>query len=260
MLAIIVRVLGVGYLHRQGRAVIISLVGCSAMFLFFHVLVGWTVLGVISSLIALLVLPRQIAGGRRAKDLLMLDDALAEAFATLRDFIRAGNSITRSVTLLGRSAPPLLQPIFQDIDSQLASGISLEVALARTQEQLQNHSFDLASQAIIVAHISGGTGVSQIMDNIAAQLRSTLAIKREATSKQTEAVWAARLLGGLPVVMFLILRLGSPELMAIYDTALGQVVLSVVILMVLGGYLWMMKIVSPPSQPRMLRPYIEGPN
>ena len=257
-LAIVVRVLGVGYLQRHGRAVAISLVGCGAIFLFFHVLIGWTILGVIGATVAVLVVPRQIAGGRREKDLLLLDAALADAFATLRDLIRAGNSITRSVTMLGRSGPPVLQPIFLDIDAQLASGIALEVALARIQEQLQNHSFDIASQAIVVAHTSGGTRVSEIMDNIATQMRSTLAIKREATSKQTEGVWAARILGALPVLMFMILRLGSPELMEVYDTVVGQIVLGVVMLMVLGGYLWMMKIVAPPVRPRLLRPHIEG--
>lgn len=250
------RLLGVDYFASPGRAALITLGGCLGLFLLVITLLGWPLVGLLGSLVVGLTIPRQLASSRREADLLLLEEALAESVALLRDFVRGGNTVPGAVHELARTAPPMMRPHFGELDGLLASGAPLDVALATLQERLGHNSFDVLAQSIITAAEAGGQNLSTIMDELVVQLRAGLSAKRTARSAQTQSVLTARGLCLLPVLMFLAMRCNSAEIVEPYSTTTGQLVLCGIIVLVLTGYVLMMRVARPLRVPRLMRPRV----
>ena len=250
------RLLGVDYFASPRRAALLTLGGCLALFLLTVTLLGWPLVGLLGSLAVGLTIPRQLASSRREADLLLLEEALAESVALLRDFIRGGNTVPGAVHELARTAPPLMRPHFSELDGLLASGAPLAVALATLQERLQHNSFDVLAQSIITAAEAGGQNLSTIMDELVVQLRAGLSAKRAARSAQTQSMLTARGLCVLPLLMFLAMRCNSAEIIEPYSTTTGQLVFCGIIALVLTGYVLMMRVARPLRVPRLLRPRV----
>ena len=248
------RLLGVDYFASPQRAALITLAGCLGLFVLVVALFGWPLVGALGALAVGLTVPRQLASSRREADLLLIEEALAESVALLRDFIRGGNTIPGSIHELARTAPPLMRPHFAEIDGLLASGVRLDVALATLQERLQHNSFDVLAQSIITAVDAGGQNLSMIMDELVAQLREGVSAKRAARSAQTQSVLTARGLCVLPLLLFLAMRCNSADVTAPYSTTTGQLVLCGIIVLVLTGYVLMMRVARPLRVPRLMRP------
>ena len=223
---------------------------------FCTVVLGWPFVGLTAAGLFGYLTAREYAAIKRDKRRRELDEALGDAISGLRDLVRGGSTLERAFTQMSESGPLSLRSEFAEITGDFTE-FTFEIALARAQERIRHPVFDSLAVACTYSFRAGGENITMIMDRLAVGARGRIAIRREARARQTEGIWTGRILSIMPPTMLAVLGRTNPDMLAPYQELTGQVVLSIVAVLVGVGYVWMMRISALPPEPRVLFPTID---
>jgi Flp pilus assembly protein TadB len=213
-------------------------------------LLGWPVtsvlaLGIGTVLLAALYAPR--AARRRAAE----QAALPEFAEQLRASIGAGDSIEQGLVKLAATGPAALRPeLLRLAMRQQVEGF--EPALCEFRDRLGDALADEVCAALLLEYRLGGKQIGLVLSRLADATRQQLALRQEAIARQAHVRLTARIVVAVPALTLLLLRLISPEYLAVYDGAQGQLVLLGCLVWLAIGYgvlLWLGRL---PSSPRVL--------
>lgn len=210
-------------------------------------LLGWPVttvlaFGVGAVLLVALYAPR--AARRRAAE----RNALPEFAEQLRASIGAGDSIEQGLLKLAATGPAALRPeLLRLVMRQQVEGF--EPALREFRNRLGDALADEVCAALLLEYRLGGKQIGLVLSRLADATRQKLALRQEAIARQAHVRLTARIVVAVPALTLVLLRVISPEYLAVYDGPKGQLVLLGCLVWLAIGYgvlLWLGRLPTPP--------------
>ena len=181
----------------------------------------------------------------------VIQDALVEAIAQLRDMIRTGVSVPEALTALAHHGPEALRPEFATLTREMRL-IGFAPSLLAMRERLADPVFDTVASAVLLNDRLGGRNVSQVLDSLAQATRAQLRVQGELHAYQARTVLSARIVAAVPLVVLVAIRALNPSYLAVFSDWSGQVILAGCVLSVALGYLAMLWLSRLPGEPRVL--------
>jgi tight adherence protein B len=212
-------------------------------------LTGWLLLIVLLPVLALglpylLILPKP-----RDIELLEAMDRWVRSLATT---LATGKSITDAIRISRRTAPPLLADEINLLVTRLNNRWETRDALLRFADAIDSPDTDGVVAALILASTRGANGASvtlhALADSIQAQLKGRRAVEVE-RSKPYVVVRQVTVISLSTLVLVFVL---SPDFFAPYRTPLGQLLLSVLLIIYVASLLLMRRKARQPDRPRIL--------
>lgn len=184
---------------------------------------------------------RRLAATRREK----IEDQLADAMVMFSSGIRAGLSLAQSLELLANDCPKPIHQEFQQIIGEYKLGKPLERTLSEAKERLRSENFILFAAALLASRESGGR-LNETVERIS---KSVLEVQRLERKVRAETAQARKSAVYMAIVMPLILLAYSfvdpRAVAALFQTAAGQIILCIAVLLNIVAYLWALKLLRP---------------
>jgi tight adherence protein B len=185
--------------------------------------------------------------GREREALVALVDLLVQLLA-------AGQSVRQALEALSKSGPTLLRPELQTIVTRQRQ-VSLEQALAEAQLRINHPLFTLTATALAVGSRSGGR-LTPLLDELSRSAHQLEAVQRQLRAEQAQGRLGAVVIAAMPICLLVVLRVVNPEYLAPYASISGQLLLSLLLGLIVAGYLWMLWILRlPEPELKVLQPF-----
>lgn len=215
-----------------GRRRDLILLGSTLVGLVVAALSGWVVAIVVAPLLALglpylLSLPE-------ARDVQLLE-ALDRWVRGLAATLSTGRSVTDSIRLSRRTAPPVIASEVSMLVSRLDSRWDTHEALQRFADDLDSADADPVVAALMLASDRGAVGASTTLRELAESIQDQLKGRRLIETERSKPYVVVRQVTVITMVTLVGVFLLSPGFFAAYRTPVGQVVLSVLIVAYVGS-------------------------
>lgn len=176
--------------------------------------------------------------GREREALVALVDLLVQLLA-------AGQSVRQALEALSQSGPALLRLELQTIVRRQRQ-VSLEQALWEAQLRVSQPLFTLTAAALAVGSRSGGR-LSPLLDELSRSAHQLEAVQRQLRAEQAQGRLGALVIAAMPVCLLVVLRVVNPGYLSPYASISGQLLLSLLLGLIVAGYLWMLWILRLPE-------------
>jgi tight adherence protein B len=233
---------------RDLAAVIIALAalgGVSAYALFGGVLPAIAVAGFAATF------PLASYRGRRRTRRAAAMDAWPRLLEELRILTSSlGRSIPQALFEVGRRAPEELQPAFASAHREWLLSTDFARTLRVLKANLADPTADAVCETLLVAHDVGGTDLDRRLEALIDDRVQDTQGRKDARAKQAGARFARRFVLIVPAGMAMAgMSVGTGR--AAYQTASGQLLVVIAILMVIGCWAWAGRIMTLPEEERV---------
>jgi tight adherence protein B len=162
---------------------------------------------------------------RAAKRARIFERQLVEALELSARALRAGHPLMASFQLISVEVPPPVGHLFAGIVQQQAMGMRLDEALRRAAADGASPDLDLFAAAMTI-HTRTGGNLADVMGSIALVIRERLRLQRRFRTLVAQTQVSKRILVAMPIIMFGVLHLISPEYTEqLYATSTGSLLL-----------------------------------
>jgi len=218
--------------------------GCAAA-----MLTGWLILIVVLPLLALglpylLILPKP-------RDIELLE-ALDRWVRSLAATLATGKSITDAIRISRRTAPPLLADEINLLVTRLNNRWETRDALMRFADAIDSPDADGVLAALILASSRGANGASVTLQALADSIQTQLKGRRAIEVERSKPYVVVRQVTVISLSTLALVFAFSPSFFAPYRTPLGQVLLSVLLIIYIASLLLMRRKARQPDRPRIL--------
>lgn len=153
------------------------------------------------------------------------DRQLIDALELSARALAAGHPLHASFQLISEEIPAPVGTVFSEICQQQALGVPLDESLRRAGRVSQSADLKLFATALSINLRSGGS-LADTMRGLAKVIRERIRLGRRFRVLVAQTQVSKRILLAMPIVMFAVLNLISPEYMAtLYSTPLGNVLM-----------------------------------
>ena len=158
--------------------------------------------------------------------------------------LRVGNALTISLEMMIPETTEPLRSEFLRVTRELAFGAPLDVALKQLLARVPLVEVRFLAAAILLQRETGGN-LGEILDKLSLSVRERLRLKRQVNAASSQGRLTARVLSILPVVVFAMILVISPEYMhTMTHQPVGRAMLMAAVLAQFAGYLCMKKITN----------------
>jgi tight adherence protein B len=199
--------------------------------------------------------PRLFGGARAEQQQINRLEALVVWTESLRDTVGGHASLEQAIPVTAHAAPPLIRPALLRLVGQLRARLPLDKALLRLAAELDDASADLVLAALILNVQRRGDGLGQVLSGLAVAAREELDMRQRVCADR------AGLRRGVQIVVVMTIGFGAFLILIggayvrPYDTAAGQLALTVVLGMFAAGFAWMRQLSgSAEIMPFLARP------
>jgi len=218
--------------------------GCAAA-----MLTGWLILIVVLPLLALglpylLILPKP-------RDIELLE-ALDRWVRSLAATLATGKSITDAIRISRRTAPPLLADEINLLVTRLNNRWETRDALMRFADAIDSPDADGVVAALILASSRGANGASVTLQALADSIQTQLKGRRAIEVERSKPYVVVRQVTVISLSTLALVFAFSPSFFAPYRTPIGQVLLSVLLIIYIASLLLMRRKARQPDRPRIL--------
>jgi Flp pilus assembly protein TadB len=166
-------------------------------------------------------------------------EALAAWTESLRDTIAGAVGLEQAIPASVRAASPVLQQPLRTLVDRMHTRVPLPDALRRFADDLDDPSADLVVAALILnARLRGG-GLRATLQALSASAREELDMRRRVEAGRRAIRKGVKIVVGVTLGFVAALALLNSAYLAPYDTALGQLVLLVVVAVFGAGFAWL---------------------
>ena len=180
---------------------------------------------------------------RRAKRRLnAFQEQLPDSIDMLVSAMKAGYSFQAAMNFIGQEVHEPLGPEFARFYDEQRLGIDVRTALLSMLERVNSMDLKMFVTAVLVQRESGGN-LAEVLANISDIMRERFAMEGEIKTLTAESKLSARILAGLPVVVFLGISAVNPTFMRpMWTQPVGQAMMILAGVSVVIGYFIMMRI------------------
>lgn len=202
----------------------------------------WLILG--------LVLPSLVVGAMAGAAGLSLDsvrqlrrrarerEALVALVDLLVQLLAAGQGVRQALEALARSGPAPLRSELEAIVARQRQ-VALDVALWEAQVRIRQPLFTLIATALSVGSRSGGR-LTPLLGELSRSAHQLESVQRQLRAEQAQGRLGAMVIAIMPLCLLVVLRVVNPGYLAPYSSLSGQLVLSLLLGLIVLGYLWML--------------------
>lgn len=212
------------------------------------VALGWLLLGPIFGLLAalaVLVLSKVVVsllGARRRQQFL---DQLAETLQLLTGSLRAGNGLSQAIDTVARESEAPTSIEFRRLVVETRLGRDLSDALQALADRMRSSDMQWVVQAIDINREIGGN-LAEILDTITSTIRDRNRLRRQVSALTAEGRLSAIVVMILPFALAGAMSVTNPTyIKVLFTTTTGMLLLAGGGALMLGGALWLRKLVSP---------------
>ncbi len=157
-----------------------------------------------------LAVPAVILKVMRARRRARFEEQLPDAIDVIVRGLRAGHSLTAAITSAGQHMPDPVGAEFTWAAAEVTYGLDLETAMVNLSSRVGQADLSLIVLAVSVQSKSGGN-LAEVLANLSRIIRERLKLRRKAEALAAEGRFSAIMLSILPVALFAVLRILSPN-------------------------------------------------
>jgi tight adherence protein B len=162
---------------------------------------------------------------RIAQRLVRFERQIVEALGIAARALRAGHPLVGAFQSVAGEIPEPVGAIFGEICQEQALGLDLQDSIRRVADATRNTDLKLLATAVNIQLRTGGN-MAELMETLAAVMRSRMRLNRRVRVLTASSRMSKYVLLTVPVVLFVILNIGSPEYVSVfYTTWLGRYML-----------------------------------
>lgn len=187
----------------------------------------------------LLWLSRQAKKRRQA-----FDDKLPEALDYISRALRAGQSLTSAMSMIGKEFPDPMGHEFRTVADEMAFGIPFKEAITQLSERVQSNDLNFFVVSIMIQHETGGN-LTELIDGLSRTIRERMKLRGKIRTLSSEGRASAWILGSIPFVFSAILMLINPGYISVlWTTPQGKNLLLTGAALMAGGIFVLKRIVQ----------------
>lgn len=167
---------------------------------------------------------------------------MVDALSLMANGMKSGLSISQSLGLVTQELPNPIKQEFNLLLNQNKLGVSLEEAFVNLSKRVVSDEVEMFVTAVNILKETGGN-LAETFETIVDTMRERIKVENKIAALTAQGRNQGMVLLAVPPVMFFILRGEDPELMApLTSTAIGWIILTVVIGLELVAYFAIMRI------------------
>jgi Flp pilus assembly protein TadB len=211
---------------------------------------GWVVAGIGT---VLLVLGwRGIGGAAGERRAMARLEALAMWTESLRDTVAGAVSLEQAIPSSLRAAAPAIQVPLASLVDRLHTRMPMPEALSRFADDLDDPSADMIIAALVINARLRGPGLRDLLSALAMSVREELHMRTKVNAERRATRRSIQIVVAVSVGLALILAIFNRGYVHPYSSALGQLILIVVVLLYGVAFLWLRKLARFDSPERLL--------
>jgi tight adherence protein B len=160
----------------------------------------------VTALFGPLLVLRTLRGRRQKQFGLQLPDAIDIIVRSLR----AGHPVPIAVTMVARELADPVGTEFGIVADEITYGADLETAMRNLFYRVGQDDLPLFVTAVAIQGSTGGN-LGEILENLSAVIRQRFKMRRKIKALASEGKMSAMLLSALPIGMFFIVQVVSPD-------------------------------------------------
>ena len=236
-------------LVRVPRRILISGVLGVAGGVLVALLSGWVIAIVVFPLAAV-GLPMLLGASDEAHTIERLE-GLAEWTRNLSGVITVGVGLEGALVATLRTAPDVIRPEVATLVSRIRSRWNTQEALRAFADDFHDSTGDLVAATLILAAQKRADGLSQILSGLAESVSAEVAARRHLEADRAKPRQTARIVTLITLVCLLVMATTGHYLDP-YRSPIGQIVLSVLLALYVGGLVIMRRMARVKPLPRLL--------
>lgn len=179
----------------------------------------------------------------RDKRLLRFEEQLPEALDVMSRALRAGYPFVDALKLVSEERDDPIAGEFGATFADINYGMSYKAAFYSLLERLPSISLMAVVTAVLIQKETGGN-MSEILDKIAAVIRSRFRFHRKVRTLSAEARMSAWILTAVPFILAAVISLVAPDyLPMLTKDPLGRKLIIMAFIMMMIGIMWMRRII-----------------
>jgi Flp pilus assembly protein TadB len=221
------------------------------------VVTRWIVLAVV---VALLIAfwDRALGGARQERAAIVRAEGLAAWIESLRDTIAGAVGLEQAIPATTTNAAPSIRPALNLLVDRLRVREPLPDALSKFADDLDDASADIVVAALILNARLRGPGLRDVLTALADSARAELDVRRRVEASRRSTRRSVQIVVGVIALVAALLIVFNPEYVEPYQSAVGQLVLSVVLAMFAVAVLWLRRL-SGVAEPHRFLVASRGP-
>lgn len=191
-----------------------------------------------------LALPKYYISHLRKKRLRTFEAQLPDALLMVSGAMRAGASLNVALeSMIKEQKPPLAQE-FELMVREQRLGVDFDTALINIEKRNPIQDFAMVVAGMRISREVGGN-FAEIMESLAKTLREKATMEGKIRSLTAQGKMQGVIMSALPLMLMAILNVIEPKAMgAMFTTLIGWATLSVVLVMIGIGYMFIRKITN----------------
>ncbi len=169
----------------------------------------------------------------------LFEQQLVDALGISARALRAGLPLMGSFQLISEEIDDPIGSIFFQICHEQLLGLDMKDSIRKVAKTVPSAELKLFATSIAIQLQSGGN-LADLMDSLASVIRARMRLNRRVRVLTAQTQFSKRILIAMPILLFLLLNVLSPEYMqTFYTTTAGRYMLAAMVSIVLFGA-WVM--------------------
>lgn len=217
------------------HTVILGVAGISLIAFLITCLSGGGVILAFGVAAAVIVVFKRYVTGCASKYSALLEMQFVDALGICARALRAGLPLLGSFQLISEEIDKPVGDIFFRICHEQVMGKDMKDSIRMVARTVPSPELKLFATAIAIQLQSGGN-LAELMDSLASVIRTRIRLNRRVRILTAQTQMSKKILVALPILLFLLLNVLSPEYMAtFYTTVVGKYMLVAMVTTVLFG-------------------------
>jgi len=178
------------------------------------------------------------------RELDKFDDQMVDITYAMKNSLKAGMTLQQAMQLIATEFKPPASEQFKIAIREVQLGASVEEALKHLEERVNNEDFRIVVNAVEILRQTGGNMV-ETFENVTDTLKTRKRVEGKIKSLTAQGRMGAIILCAMPFIMALLLYFLSRDYIEpLFTTLLGNIILTIVLLLVSTGWVLIQKIIS----------------
>jgi Flp pilus assembly protein TadB len=179
-------------------------------------------------------------------------EALAMWTESLRDTIAGAVGLEQAIPASARSAGPLLRPHLDALMDRIRGRMPLPDALHMLADDINDPSADIIIAALILNSRLRGPGLREVLGALAKSAREEVDMRNRVMAQRAGMRRAVQIIVVAVTVVVVGMAVLDHKYVQPYGTPVGQLVLSLVMLLFAGGFFWLRRLSDVKTPERFL--------
>jgi tight adherence protein B len=178
------------------------------------------------------------------RELDRFDDQMVDITYAMKNSLKAGMTLQQAMQLIATEFKPPASEQFKIAIREVQLGASIEDALKHLEERVNNEDFRIVVNAVEILRQTGGNMV-ETFENVTDTLKTRKRVEGKIKSLTAQGRMGAIILCAMPFIMALLLYFLSRDYIEpLFTTLLGNIILTIALLLVSTGWVLIQKIIS----------------